>query len=77
MVDPGLAAQGLSEQESLARLATEGPNELAREKERGLFAAVAAVVKEPMLLLLLGAGAIYLLLGDLEEALAALRPCWW
>ncbi|MFL5273787.1 MAG: HAD-IC family P-type ATPase, partial [Anaeromyxobacteraceae bacterium] len=72
MDDLALTVQGLSEPESQARLASDGPNELARDRERGLAAAIAAVVKEPMLLLLLGAGAVYLLLGDLEEALALL-----
>ncbi|OFX20356.1 MAG: ATPase [Anaeromyxobacter sp. RBG_16_69_14] len=72
MVDLGSAVQGLSEPESAARLATDGPNELARASSRGLLATVAAVLKEPMLLLLLGAGAVYLLLGSLEEALALL-----
>ncbi len=72
MADLGSAVQGLSEPESAARLATDGPNELARDGKRGLLATVAAVVKEPMLLLLLGAGAVYLLLGSLEEALALL-----
>src|SRR5690349_22602975 len=70
MDDLALTIRGLSEPESQARLAAEGPNELARDRERGLLSAVAAVVKEPMLLLLLGAGAVYLLLGDREEALA-------
>ncbi|HEX7625101.1 MAG TPA: HAD-IC family P-type ATPase, partial [Anaeromyxobacteraceae bacterium] len=72
MVDLGSAVQGLSDDESAARLATEGPNELARDSKRGLLSTVAAVLKEPMLLLLLGAGAVYLLLGSLEEALALL-----
>ncbi len=72
MVDIGSPVQGLSEPESAARLAAEGPNELEQDGKRGLLAAVAAVVKEPMLLLLLGAGAVYLLLGSLEEALALL-----
>ncbi|GEJ55994.1 cation-translocating P-type ATPase [Anaeromyxobacter diazotrophicus] len=72
MVEPGTVVQGLSEPESAARLAAEGPNELPRDRKRGFWAAAAAVVKEPMLLLLLGAGAIYLLLGSLSEALALL-----
>ena len=63
---------GLTEGESSARLAAEGPNELAGGASRSFVATVAAVLKEPMLLLLLGAGAVYLLLGSLEEALALL-----
>ena len=65
-------APGLTEAEARARLASEGPNELSREQRRGLLAAAGAVLKEPMLLLLLAAGAIYLVLGDVREALILL-----
>jgi Ca2+-transporting ATPase len=65
-------APGLTEAEAQARLAAEGPNELSRERKRGLLAAAVAVLTEPMLLLLLTAGAIYLVLGDLREALTLL-----
>jgi P-type Ca2+ transporter type 2C len=72
MVDAGSALQGLSEAESASRLAADGPNELARDRRGGLWAAIWGVVREPMLLLLLGAGTVYLLLGSLHEALALL-----
>ncbi len=64
--------QGLSDVESAARLEREGPNELTRGEKPSLVSTVAGVVKEPMILLLLAAGGVYLLLGDLEEALALL-----
>jgi P-type Ca2+ transporter type 2C len=70
--DEGAMAQGLGELESAARLMADGANELGRDRRRGLLASAGAVLKEPMLLLLLGAGAIHLLLGSLEEALALL-----
>ena len=70
--DPAAPAPGLTEAEARERLAAEGPNELSRERRPGLLAATAAVLKEPMLLLLLGAGGIYLLLGDVREALTLL-----
>ncbi len=64
--------RGLTGAEAAARLAADGPNELSRDAPRGILRAVADVVKEPMLALLLAAGGVYLLLGDTEEALALL-----
>ncbi len=63
---------GLSEEEAAARLREEGPNELPRDRPRRFLASVWDVVKEPMILLLLAAAAIYLVLGDLTEALMLL-----
>ncbi|MEO8499987.1 MAG: cation-translocating P-type ATPase [Vicinamibacteria bacterium] len=60
---------GLSEVEAQSRLAAEGFNELPRPDRRTPFRIVIEVVREPMLALLLGAGAVYLVLGDLREAL--------
>jgi Ca2+-transporting ATPase len=68
---PGIA-EGLSETEAAARLRDEGPNELPRPDRRTPVRILVDVVREPMFALLLGAGAIYLLLGDLEEALILL-----
>ena len=64
--------QGLSELEAIARLEAEGPNELPRPDRRTPLRILLDVVREPMFALLLGAGAIYLVLGDLEEALILL-----
>jgi len=61
--------EGLSQAEAKARLASEGPNELPGAGHRPFFGIVAGVLQEPMLLLLLAAGAIYLLLGELHDAL--------
>ncbi|MDD3798457.1 MAG: cation-translocating P-type ATPase [Novosphingobium sp.] len=61
--------RGLSPSEAAARLAADGPNELPGGKSRSVFGIVAGVLREPMLLLLLAAGLIYLLLGDLHDAL--------
>ena len=63
---------GLSEPAAAERLKTHGPNELPSSKPRSIWAIAAEVVREPMFLLLLAAGVIYLLLGDLEEALLLL-----
>ncbi len=65
-------ARGLSEAEAQERLSRDGPNELPSEQQRGLVAQLVEVLREPMLLLLLGGGALYLLLGDVKEALTLL-----
>ncbi|MFH1239516.1 MAG: cation-translocating P-type ATPase [bacterium] len=63
---------GLSEGEAAARLAQEGYNELQAAKKRQFLIIALEVVQEPMFLLLLASGFIYLLLGDLQEALMLL-----
>ncbi len=60
--------QGLNEAEAKQRLLADGPNELPGAGQRSFLKIVLDVLREPMLLLLLAAGAIYLLLGDLHEA---------
>jgi Ca2+-transporting ATPase len=64
--------RGLSEDEASERRKVEGFNELPRQEHRTPFRIVLEVLHEPMLLLLLAGGAIYLLLGDLQEALILL-----
>lgn len=63
---------GLSEQEAASRLISEGYNEIQSGQRRNFFSVVWGVVREPMFLLLLAAGVIYLFLGDLSEALMLL-----
>ena len=63
---------GLSEQEAAARLNREGFNELPSSKQRSIFAIAFDVVREPMFLLLVVCGAIYLIIGDLREAIMLL-----
>jgi Ca2+-transporting ATPase len=60
--------KGLSEAEAGKRLIEEGYNELPSTKQRSIFAIAGEVVREPMFLLLIAGGSIYLLLGDLQEA---------
>ncbi|MGE5758948.1 MAG: cation-translocating P-type ATPase [Gemmatimonadota bacterium] len=55
---------GLTSQEAAARLATGGPNELPTAKTRNLVQQAWGVVREPMLLLLLGAGTVNFLLSE-------------
>ena len=62
--------EGLSEREAAERLFNDGWNELPSAKRRGLFWVALDVLREPMLLLLVSTGVIYLLLGDPQEAAA-------
>jgi Ca2+-transporting ATPase len=64
--------QGLTEQEALERLAQDGYNELPMAKKRTIFHILFEVVREPMFLMLIACGVLYLLLGDREEALMLL-----
>jgi Ca2+-transporting ATPase len=60
---------GLSSQEAARRLLAEGPNLLPGSAPKSNTAIVLKVVTEPMFLMLLAAGGIYLALGDPAEAL--------
>lgn len=63
---------GLSGAEAAERLKEEGFNELPSGKKRGIFDIALDVIKEPMFILLIAGGVIYLLLGDVREALMLL-----
>ena len=63
---------GLSEAEARARLEEDGANELPRPERRSPLRIVMEVLREPMLVLLLCGGLVYLVLGDLREALILL-----
>ena len=63
---------GLSETDAAVRLKQYGFNELPSSKSRSIFATAWDVVREPMFLLLLACGTIYLFLGDVQEALMLL-----
>lgn len=62
----------LSENEAHARLKHEGLNELPRAQRRTPFRIVLEVIREPMLMLLLGGGLVYLALGELKESIILL-----
>ena len=72
MPDAAQLPHGLSGSQASERLRLEGPNELAPEASHGILRSIFQVLREPMLLLLLAAGAIYLVLGDRTEALTLL-----
>jgi P-type Ca2+ transporter type 2C len=66
------SSPGLTQVKAEARLRAEGYNELPRTERRTSLRIVVEVLREPMLALLLCGGVIYLLLGDLREALLLL-----
>jgi Ca2+-transporting ATPase len=63
---------GLTEAEARRRLVEEGPNELPGEHRHRLLETILEVVREPMFMLLAAGGVIYLVLGDVREALVLL-----
>ncbi|MEZ4364119.1 MAG: cation-translocating P-type ATPase [Kofleriaceae bacterium] len=64
--------RGLSEVEAAARLLAEGANELPVQAQRGLLTVAIEVVREPMFLMLVGAGVMYLMMGEPADALMLL-----
>lgn len=64
--------RGLSQAEAEKRLETEGYNEISGSNKKSFFSILWNVLKEPMFLLLIACGVIYILLGDFKEALLLL-----
>jgi P-type Ca2+ transporter type 2C len=64
--------QGLTEEEVQQKILKEGYNELPSSKPKNVLQIALGVVKEPMFLLLVACGTLYLLLGDLQEGLMLL-----
>ncbi|MGE5551581.1 MAG: cation-translocating P-type ATPase [Bacteroidota bacterium] len=69
--DPKMIS-GLSEEEAARKLSEVGHNELPAAKRRSILAIALEVVREPMFLLLVAGGALYLILGDAQEAVMLL-----
>lgn len=66
---PDQAWSGLSASEAARRLAADGPNRLPDAGRRGWPVILAGAAREPMFLLLLGAAALYLVLGEARESM--------
>jgi Ca2+-transporting ATPase len=64
----GSVDDGLTDEAARQRLTQDGPNELPVSRQRGLARLLIDVVSEPMFLLLVACGAIYMVLGDRHEA---------
>ena len=62
------ATSGLSNAEAARRLREDGYNELPAERPKNIFIIALNVVRQPMFLLLVACGGIYLLLGDIRDA---------
>ncbi|MEP6969238.1 MAG: cation-transporting P-type ATPase, partial [Betaproteobacteria bacterium] len=60
---------GLSGAQAAQRLAEDGPNSLPGGQHRSLLSIALETIREPMFLLLLAAGTLYLVFGDLQEGL--------
>jgi Ca2+-transporting ATPase len=54
------------------RIARDGYNELPSSKRKNVFGVMREVIQEPMLLLLIACGTLYIFLGDIQEALILL-----
>ncbi len=63
---------GLSEEDAARKLNEEGFNELPSQKKQSIFTILINILFEPMLLLLLVSGLIYLVLGESNDALMLL-----
>ena len=64
--------QGLDDAQAAQRLAEEGPNELPSSRRRSGLAIAMEVIREPMFMLLVACGVVYLLMGEPKEALMLL-----
>lgn len=63
---------GLTQSQAKQRLTEEGYNELPHSNRRNSFTIALEVIREPMFLLLVACGVIYLLMGEPKEALMLL-----
>lgn len=64
--------QGLSSQRAQELIKNEGYNELKGKKSRNIWDIIFGVIKEPMFILLVACGTLYMLLGDKEEGIMLL-----
>ncbi len=63
------SGRGITSQQAGILLKQNGPNELPSQKDRGLLHTIRSVIKEPMFMILVAAGVIYLILGEIQDAL--------
>ena len=63
---------GLTDSEAQEKLKTDGYNELPSQKKQGIFSLFLDVIRQPMLILLLLSGFLYLILGNVKDALMLL-----
>ena len=63
---------GLTNSEAAEKLALEGLNMLPSSKPKNFFSIALGVVKEPMFILLVACGSLYLVLGNMQEGIMLL-----
>jgi len=63
---------GLTSAQAAEKLASEGLNMLPSSKPKNFFSIAFGVIKEPMFILLVACGSLYLVLGDLQEGIMLL-----
>ncbi len=61
--------KGLSDKEVAEKLKSEGYNELPSSKPKNIIHIAIGVIREPMFMLLVACGTLYLVLGDIQEGL--------
>jgi len=64
--------KGLTANEAKAKLSSDGFNNLPSSKPKNFLSIALGVVKEPMFILLVACGSLYLVLGELQEGLMLL-----
>lgn len=64
--------KGLTTSQAKEKLFSEGYNNLPSSKPKNFFSIALGVVKEPMFILLVACGTLYIVLGDLQEGLMLL-----
>jgi len=63
---------GLTSAQAAEKIASEGLNMLPSSKPKNFFSIAFGVIKEPMFILLVACGSLYLVLGDLQEGIMLL-----
>ncbi|MEI8049076.1 MAG: cation-translocating P-type ATPase [Bacteroidota bacterium] len=69
---PSEKYKGLTGIQAAERLRIEGPNSLPSSKPKNFLAIALGVVKEPMFILLVACGTLYVVMGDLHEGIMLL-----
>src|SRR5665647_2279207 len=67
-----IMTKGITTNEAIDRLKVHGYNELASAKPKNILRIALEVVKEPMFLLLISCGVLYIILGDYKEGIILL-----
>ena len=63
---------GLTSIQAAEKIKLEGYNELASAKPKNILSIALEVIKEPMFLLLISCGILYIILGDYKEGIILL-----